>query len=33
MKATSDATAIVRDRLRESLSDSVSAGSEMPKKK
>src|SRR6516225_7359614 len=36
MKATSDATAIVRDRLRESLSElrnSVSAGSEMPKKK
>jgi phasin family protein len=36
MKATSDATAIVRDRLRESLSElrnSVSsAGSEMPKK-
>src|SRR5215469_5271289 len=37
MKTTSDATAIVRERLRESLSelrDSVSlAGSEMPKKK
>jgi phasin family protein len=37
MKATSDATAIVRHRLRESLSElrnSVShAGSEMPKKK
>ena len=36
MKTTSDATAIVRERLRESLSElrnSVSAGSEMPKKK